>query len=70
MTDDQVLDLAKKSEVASYAISLRFQRPLDRKRPAFSQAEYLMNALGRGAFPLQALLSSAAPGVSRPSSSE
>ena len=47
VTDDQVLDLAKKSEVAIYAISLRSQRPQDRMRQAFSQAEYLMNALGR-----------------------
>ena len=47
VTDDQVLDLAKKSEVAIYAITLRSQRPQDRMRQAFSQAEYLMNALGR-----------------------
>ena len=47
VTDDQVLDIAKKSEVAIYAITLRSQRPQDRMRQAFSQAEYLMNALGR-----------------------
>jgi Ca-activated chloride channel homolog len=47
VSDDQVLDIAKKSEVAIYAIILRSQRPQDRMRQAFSQAEYLMNALGR-----------------------
>jgi VWFA-related protein len=56
VTDDQVLELAKKSEINIYAISLRPQRTTDRQRQAFSQAEYLMNALtretgGRAYFP-------------------
>jgi len=56
VTDDQVLDLAKKSEINIYAISLRPQRAQDRQRTAFSQAEYLFNALtretgGRAYFP-------------------
>jgi Ca-activated chloride channel family protein len=56
VTDDQVLELAKKSEINIYAISLRPQRARDRQRQAFSQAEYLLNALtretgGRAYFP-------------------
>ena len=56
VTDDQVLELAKKSEINIYAISLRPQRTQDRQRQAFSQAEYLLNALtretgGRAYFP-------------------
>jgi Ca-activated chloride channel homolog len=56
VTDDQVLDLAKKSEINIYAISLRPNQPRDRERQAFSQAEYLINALtretgGRAFFP-------------------
>jgi VWFA-related protein len=56
VTDDQVLELAKKSEINIYAISLRPQRTSDRQRQAFSQAEYLLNALtretgGRAYFP-------------------
>ena len=56
VTDDQVLELAKKSEINIYAISLRPQRAQDRQRQAFSQAEYLLNALtretgGRAYFP-------------------
>jgi VWFA-related protein len=56
VTDDQVLDLAKKSEINIYAIRLRESRASDREREAFSQAEYLMNALtretgGRAYFP-------------------
>jgi Ca-activated chloride channel homolog len=47
VTDDQVLDLAKKSQVNIYAITLRSQRPSDRMRPSTEQAEYLMNALAR-----------------------
>ena len=47
VTDDQVLDLARKSEINIYAISLRPQRAQDRQRAAFSQAEYLFNALTR-----------------------
>jgi VWFA-related protein len=56
VTDEQVLELAKKSEINIYAISLRPNRPQDRQRQAFSQAEYLVNALtretgGRAYFP-------------------
>ncbi len=56
VTDDQVLELARKSEINIYAISLRANRPQDRERQAFSQAEYLINALtrdtgGRAYFP-------------------
>ena len=56
VTDDQVLDLAKKSEINIYTISLRPARAQDRARAAFSQAEYLFNALtretgGRAYFP-------------------
>jgi VWFA-related protein len=56
VTDDQVLELAKKSEINIYAISLRPARAQDRLRQAFSQAEYLINALtretgGRAYFP-------------------
>ena len=56
VSDEQVLELAKKSEINIYAISLRANRPQDRMRQAFSQAEYLVNALtretgGRAYFP-------------------
>jgi VWFA-related protein len=56
VSDDQVLELAKKSEINIYAISLRPARAQDRQRQAFSQAEYLLNALtretgGRAYFP-------------------
>jgi Ca-activated chloride channel family protein len=47
VSDDQVLELAKKSEINIYAISLRPNRASDRQRQAFSQAEYLVNALAR-----------------------
>jgi len=47
VTDDQVLDLAKKSEITIYVISLRPNRPRDRARPEFSQAEYVLTALTR-----------------------
>jgi VWFA-related protein len=47
VSDDQVLELARKSEINIYAISLRANRPQDRTRQAFSQAEYLVNALTR-----------------------
>lgn len=56
VSDDQVLELARKSEINIYAISLRQNRAQDRSRQAFSQAEYLVNALtrdtgGRAYFP-------------------
>jgi VWFA-related protein len=47
VSDDQVMDLAKKSEINIYAISLRPNRPQDRTRQAFSQAEYLLTSLAR-----------------------
>jgi VWFA-related protein len=47
VSDDQVLELAKKNEINIYAISLRPNRPQDRNRQAFSQAEYLLTALTR-----------------------
>jgi VWFA-related protein len=47
VSDDQVLELAKKSEINIYAIRLREARASDRQRQAFSQAEYLVNALAR-----------------------
>jgi Ca-activated chloride channel family protein len=47
VTDDQVLELAKKSEINIYAIRLRESRASDRQREAFSQAEYLINGLAR-----------------------
>lgn len=47
VTDDQVLELARQNEINIYAISLRPNRPQDRSRQAFSQAEYLLNALTR-----------------------
>jgi Ca-activated chloride channel family protein len=47
VTDDQVLDLAKKSEINIYSIRLRESRASDTRREAFSQAEYLLNALAR-----------------------
>jgi VWFA-related protein len=47
VSDDQVVELAKKSEISIYAISLRPNRPQDRQRQAFSQAEYLLTTLTR-----------------------
>jgi Ca-activated chloride channel homolog len=47
VSDDQVLDLARKSEVNVYAITLRSPRPADRASEAAGRAEYLMNALAR-----------------------
>jgi Ca-activated chloride channel family protein len=46
-TDDQVLDLARRAEVAVYAISLRPDRAQDRQRLTFSQAEHFMTALAQ-----------------------
>ena len=47
ITDEQVLDLARKTEIAIYAISLRENTEVDRARREFSQAEYLLTALSR-----------------------
>ena len=47
VTDDQVLELARKTEINIYAISLRPNRPSDRDRLSFSQAVHLLTALTR-----------------------
>ena len=47
VTDDQVIELARKSEINVYAISLRQNRTADRGRMAFSQAEYVLTTLSR-----------------------
>jgi Ca-activated chloride channel homolog len=47
VSDEQVLELARKTEINIYAISLRPNRAQDRMRQAFSQAEYLLTALTR-----------------------
>jgi Ca-activated chloride channel homolog len=56
VTDEQVIELARKSEVAIYAISLRPNRGIDRMDRNFSQAAYLLSTLaqesgGRAYFP-------------------
>jgi Ca-activated chloride channel homolog len=45
VSDDQVIELAKKAEVGIYAISLRNNRAVDRERLAFSQAVYVLTTL-------------------------
>ncbi len=45
--DDQVIELAKKTEISIYAISLRPNRPADRERLEFSQAIHLLTTLAR-----------------------
>jgi Ca-activated chloride channel family protein len=45
ITDDQVLDLARKTEIGIYPIALRAERVQDREKMAYSQAEHLMTAL-------------------------
>jgi Ca-activated chloride channel family protein len=45
--DDQVVELAKKTEIGIYAISLRSNRPADRDRLEFSQAVHLLTTLAR-----------------------
>ncbi|MFN8092649.1 MAG: VWA domain-containing protein [Vicinamibacteria bacterium] len=56
VSDDQVIELARKSEINIYVISLRQNRPQDRGTQKFSQAEYLVSTLtretgGRAYFP-------------------
>lgn len=46
VSDDQVLELAKKTEIAIYAVSLRPERP-QHDSAKFSQAAYLLTALAR-----------------------
>jgi Ca-activated chloride channel family protein len=45
VTDEQVLDLARKAEINIYAISLRAKGTQDRSRLKFSQAAHLLTAL-------------------------
>ncbi len=47
VSDDQVLELARKTEINIYAISLRPNRPSDRDRLSFSQAVHMLTALTR-----------------------
>jgi Ca-activated chloride channel family protein len=47
VTDTQVIDLAKKTEIAIYTILLRGARSGDSNRPAFSQAYYLLSTLAQ-----------------------
>lgn len=47
VNDDQVLELARKTEIAIYAISLRQNRSGDRSRLEFSQAIHLLTVLAQ-----------------------
>jgi Ca-activated chloride channel family protein len=47
VTDEQVLELARQTEVGVYAIGLRGGRDIDRARGNFSQATYLLKTLAR-----------------------
>lgn len=47
VTDEQVLELARLTEINVYAISLRSNRGSDRNRMSFSQAAHLLTALAR-----------------------
>ena len=47
VSDDQVIELARKTEISIYAISLRPNRPQDRERLSFSQAAHLLSVLSR-----------------------
>jgi len=47
VSDDQVMELARKTEIAIYSISLRPGRSQDRNRLAFSQATHLLTALSQ-----------------------
>ena len=47
VTDDQVLDLARKTEIGIYSVSLRPSRPADRNRQGFSQAAHLLTSLAQ-----------------------
>ena len=47
VTDDQVVELARTTEINIYAISLRPSRPGDRNRQGFSQAAHLLTALAQ-----------------------
>lgn len=47
VSDEQVIELARKTEISIYAISLRPNRPQDRDRLSFSQAMHLLTVLTR-----------------------
>ncbi len=47
VSDEQVIELARKTEISIYAISLRPNRPQDRERLSFSQAIHLLTVLTR-----------------------
>lgn len=47
VSEDQVVELARKTEISIYAISLRSNHPSDRNRLSFSQAEHLLTVLAR-----------------------
>ena len=47
VSDEQVLELARKTEIDIYAISLRPNRVAERNRQQFSQATHLLTALSR-----------------------
>jgi len=47
VSDDQVMELARKTEIAIYSISLRPGRSQDRNRLAFSQAAHLLTTLSQ-----------------------
>ena len=47
VTDEQVMELARKTEIAIYTISLRPTRVPERNRLNFSQAAHILTALAR-----------------------
>ena len=47
VSDDQVVELARKTEINIYSISLRPSRPADRSRQGFSQAAHLLTSLAQ-----------------------
>lgn len=47
VSEEQVMELARQTEVAIYSISLRPNRPSDRKQLSFSQAAHLLTVLSR-----------------------
>jgi Ca-activated chloride channel family protein len=47
VTDEQVLELARKTEINIYSIRLAGDRSADRLRPAFSQASYVLTTLSK-----------------------
>jgi Ca-activated chloride channel family protein len=46
-TDQQVIDLARRSEIGIYSIGLRSDDPEERSRPAFVEATYFLTSLAR-----------------------